>query len=103
MGSLIIYRKRGFELTPVHIEINNDFFSIKRGERKEVNLPVGICKVIAHGWFGQKSSIEIEIKEDTPTVLILTHILPYEFSIIGIVATLVFFVFYCVFFVALLS
>jgi len=92
MGKLFIKRKKSSELSPIQIEIDNKKFHIEWGEKKEINLPAGKYKIIAHGWFGSRGSIEIDITEDKPTSIVLTQILPNELSVVAISILLLIFV-----------
>lgn len=84
MNKLIIYRDKGLDLTPIQIEINKEKFYIKRGEKKEIELPKGKYKILAKGWFGLSGSKEIEINENNTGSVLLTQTISSEISLIGV-------------------
>lgn len=84
MDKLIIYRDKGFDLTPIQIEIDKEKFYIKRGEKRVIELPKGKYKISAKGWFGLSGSKEIEINENNTGSVLLTQTISSEISLIGV-------------------
>jgi len=92
MGNLIISRKKGIDISPVNIEINDIKFYLEWGENRKINLTSGRYKIRANGLFGLKGYAEIEVKEDTPTTVTLRQILPNEYTLIAISILLLLFI-----------
>ena len=81
---IILYREKGFDFSPIYVEINKEKFPINRGDRKEICLPVGKHIITASGWFGTKGYKEIEVKEGESKAILLTNTISPQISIIGI-------------------